>query len=151
MSDRFRGAGKAVAVLMGLAMLVTGCGSSDDAGQATDDAPSRNDVELDGSANGSRVEVEQGDVLAITLEANPSTGFSWEIDELDGSILQQVGEPLFKLDDAEDPPPPGTGGWTTLRFEAKASGETDLKLIYHRPWEGGEEPISTFTVHVAVR
>jgi inhibitor of cysteine peptidase len=151
MFDRFRSVGIAVAVLMVLAMLVTGCGSSDDGGQATEDAPGRNDVELDGDDNGSRVEVEQGEVLAITLESNPSTGFSWEIDELDGSVLQQVGEPLFKLNDAEDPPPPGTGGWTTYRFEAKASGETDLKLIYHQPWEGGEEPISTFAVHVVVR
>jgi len=109
------------------------------------------EVKLDASANGSQVELKKGQALVITLESNPSTGYRWEVVELDESILRQMGEPEFKVSDPREPPPPGAGGWETWRFEAVSAGQTALELVYRRPWEEGVEPLETFSLQVVVR
>lgn len=109
------------------------------------------EVQLDASANGRQVELQKGQTLVITLESNPSTGYSWEVVELEESILRQMGEPEFKVSDPREPPPPGAGGWETFRFEATNAGQTALQLVYRRPWEEGEEPLETFSLQVVVR
>jgi predicted secreted protein len=67
--------------------------------------------------------------------------------EPEGAILRQVGEPEFNAD-SEMLGAPGT---LTLRFEAVEAGQMDLRLVYHRPWETGVEPLETFTVQVTVK
>jgi len=108
------------------------------------------EVQLDASNSGGQVELGPGQVLVITLESNPSTGYRWEVVEIGGAILRQVGEVQFELSDPQDPPPPGAGGWETFRFEAVGAGETGLELAYRRPWED-VEPLMTFSVQVSVR
>jgi inhibitor of cysteine peptidase len=129
-----------------------GCGGSGGAEVQEDDPVDANEVVLDGSNNGDRIEVDVGRILVLTLESNPSTGYSWEVIEAGGVALEQVEGPLFKIDAEEgEVPAPGTGGWEIFRFEAKASGETALELVYHRPWEEGVEPLETFSLRVVVR
>lgn len=125
-------------VLILSALIFSGCG------------PAR-EVKVDANANGSQVELKKGQTLVITLESNPSTGYSWEVVELDESILRQMGEPEFKVSDPRQPPPPGAGGWETWRFQAVKAGQTALKLVYHRPWEEDVEPLETFSLQVVVR
>jgi inhibitor of cysteine peptidase len=120
------------------ALIFSGCGPA-------------GEVKLDASANGSQVELQKGQTLVITLESNPTTGFRWEVVELEESILRQMGEPEYKVSDPREPPPPGAGGWETWRFQAVTAGQTALKLVYHRPWEEGEEPLETFSLQVVVR
>ena len=43
------------------------------------------------------------------------------------------------------------GRTQTVRFEAVEAGQMDLRLVYHRPWETGVEPLETFTVQVTVQ
>ena len=109
------------------------------------------EVKLDAAANDRQVELQKGQTLVITLESNPSTGYMWEVVGLEESILRQMGEPEFKVSDPREPPPPGAGGWETWRFEAMTTGQTALKLVYHRPWEEGEDPLETFSLQVVVR
>jgi predicted secreted protein len=45
----------------------------------------------------------------------------------------------------------GAGGVEVFRFEAAGSGQTDLTLVYHRPWEKGVDPLETFAVQITVR
>lgn len=120
------------------ALIFSGCGPA-------------KEVKLDASANGRQVELQKGQTLVITLESNPTTGFRWEVVELEESILRQMGEPEFKVSDPREPPPPGTGGWETFRFQAVNAGQMALKLVYHRPWEEDVEPLETFSVQVMVR
>jgi predicted secreted protein len=97
-----------------------------------------------------QVTVELGQVFAVTLESNPSTGYGWEwIDEED-SIVEQVGEAQFKGRDTGDPPLVGAGGWEVLTFKAVSPGQMTLKLVYRRAWEEGVEPLKTFLLHVVV-
>ena len=88
-----------------------------------------------------------GDQLVVVLEGNPTTGYLWEVEAVDESTLQQVGETEFLSDSNV----PGSGGKLTLCFQAMATGQTTLRLVYHRPWEEDVEPLKTFKVNVAVR
>jgi len=97
-----------------------------------------------------QVTVELGQVFALTLESNPSTGYRWEwIDDQD-SIVEQVGEAEFVPRETGDPPLAGAGGWEVFTFKATSPGQMTLKLVYHRPWEEGMEPLKTFSLQVVV-
>ena len=108
---------------------------------------SGNEIKLDASDNGSQVELNVGKTLAISLEGNPTTGYTWEAADLDDQVLRQVGEPEFKPDSSAI----GAGGVQILRFEVVNSGQTSLNLVYRRSWEVDMEPAETFSVQVTVR
>jgi len=106
-----------------------------------------NEVNLEAGDNGSQVELNTGQTLVISLEGNPTTGYTWEVAELDEAVLKQVGEVEFEQEDTGDV---GVGGVQILRFESVSTGQTDLELVYHRSWEEDEEPLKTFSVQVVV-
>lgn len=108
------------------------------------------EVNVDENDDGSQIELEQGQVLVVTLESNPTTGYRWEVAEIQESILEQMGEAEFKASETGEPPLVGAGGWEIFRFKAISAGQTTLKLGYHRPWEEGVEPINTFSIEVVV-
>ncbi len=108
-------------------------------------------VHVDEKDDGSEVELEQGQILVVTLESNPTTGYRWEQVENQESILEQMGEAEFKPSEKGEPPLVGAGGWEIFRFKAISAGQTSLKLVYHRPWEEGVEPLKTFSIQVVVR
>ena len=87
------------------------------------------------------------DQLVVVLEGNPTTGYMWEVEGVDESILQQIDDADF-LPDSDAL---GAGGKLVLHFRAMSMGQTTLRLVYHRPWEEDVEPLKTFTVNVAVR
>ena len=135
-----------VVILLGLLLVLGGCGPVNDLGTG-----SSAEVALDAEDGGSQVEVDVGQILVLTLESNPTTGFRWEVVEAEDSILRQSGEAAFKVASEQDPPPPGSGGAEVFRFEAVGAGETQLALVYRRPWEEGVEPLETFAVQIVVR
>jgi inhibitor of cysteine peptidase len=97
--------------------------------------------------NGRQVTLQQGQTLTIKLEANPTTGYSWEFVEPEKAILEQVGESEYEPESDLL----GAPSTQTLRFEAVQPGQTELKLVYRRPWETDVEPLETFTVLVTVQ
>lgn len=106
---------------------------------------------MDEKDNGSQIKLAPGQDLTITLESNPSTGYRWEVVQIDESILQQVGEAQYAPSDPNQPPLPGQGGRETLRFKAVGTGRTTLQLAYRRAWEKDVEPQKTYTLHVLVQ
>ena len=108
------------------------------------------EVKLDDTHNGSQKEIARGQTLLTTLESNPTTGYSWQVAEIDQVILRQVGDAEYKSA-ASNPSMVGTGGTETFRFETAGTGTTSLKLVYRRPWEKDVPPIKTYTVQVTVR
>jgi len=103
-------------------------------------------VKLTAADNGSEIELKKGQTLVITLEANPTTGYTWEIAELGEQVLRQVGEIEFKPESELI----GAGGVQIIRFEVVNAGRATLKLVYHRPWETDVEPLRTFSIQVVV-
>ena len=106
------------------------------------------EVKVGADDNGREIELRKGQILVVTLEANPTTGYTWEVAEpLDEQILRPVGEVEF----TPESDLVGAPGVQVLRFEAVKAGQTALELVYHRPWEKGVEPLEAFSLQVAVR
>lgn len=103
-------------------------------------------IKIDETANGSEVTLRQGDTLTLKIEGNPTTGYAWEVSEVDEAILATAGEAEYK----SGSPLIGAGGTYTFTFKAAAPGTTPLKLIYYRSFEEGVPPIETFEVNISV-
>lgn len=97
--------------------------------------------------NGQTIELEVGQKLQISLEGNPTTGFNWELLEYDPAVLKQVGDMEYKSDSKLM----GAGGVMTFTFEALKSGDTRLRLIYHRGWETDVPPEKNYELDVSVK
>ena len=97
---------------------------------------------------GRSVDVKLGDTIMITLDANPTTGYTWEVAPDVRTSLRLAGQPTYT---ASQPVMTGSGGKMTFRFTAVTAGETSLKLIYHRPWEVDVAPAQIFTLQVNVK
>jgi predicted secreted protein len=97
-----------------------------------------------------QVTLELGQVFAVTLESNPSTGYRWEWVVSGQSILEQIGEAEFKQPETGGAPLIGAGGWEIFAFKAVSPGQMILKLVYRRPWEEGVDPLRTFSLHIVV-
>jgi inhibitor of cysteine peptidase len=115
-----------------------------DATPAAPAAPTLNEMRLTEEDDGCLAELGEDQVLVITLESNPSTGYSWEVAEIDEDVLHQVGESEFE----QLAPLLGAPEKQTLRFKPVGPGQSILKLVYHRPWEEGVEPAREFSVQV---
>jgi inhibitor of cysteine peptidase len=105
-------------------------------------------VNLTAADKDSQVDVRAGDQIIITLDSNPSTGYTWEVKDLNTTILEQVGDPVFS---SSNPGLVGSVGSLTITFKALKAGTATLTLVYHRPWETGIDPIDTFAVTITVR
>jgi len=106
-------------------------------------------VEVNQDNDGGQIELEQGQVLVVTLESNLSTGYRWEPAKNKKSVLLQLGKPEFKPSETSEPPMVGAGGWEIFRFRAVSAGQMTLELAYHRSWEDAE-PLKTFSIQVTV-
>jgi len=110
--------------------------------------PVPREVHLTAADNGSEIELEKGDVLVITLEANPTTGYTWDVVKpLDEQVMRQVGKIEFKPESDLI----GAGGVQVIQFKIVNAGRVALKLVYHRPWETDVEPPKSFAVQVLAR
>lgn len=121
-----------------LIVVLAGCSS----GQGSD-------VKLDKQSNGKQITLKQGQALSIQLESNITTGYSWTIDNVDEAVLKSQGEPEY-VEAQPGKQLTGGGGWQTFHFQPGKTGQTNLKLIYHRPWEKDVEPIQIYEVQVTV-
>jgi len=108
------------------------------------------EINVDEDDADGQVELEQGQILVVTLESNPTTGYRWELAETKESILEQMGEAEFKQSQTGGPPLVGAGGWEIFRFKAISAGQMTLQLVYRRSWEEGVEPVKTFSIQVLV-
>ena len=107
------------------------------------------EVKMVDSDNGERVELKTGELLIVTLESNPSTGYAWEVSQTDETILMQKGKAEFQQV-TQPEGLVGAGGTEAFRFEAVGVGQVTLMLVYHRSWEENVEPLQTYTLQIVV-
>jgi inhibitor of cysteine peptidase len=127
---------RGLSILLLLALLLSGCNSS-------------KEVELDIGDSGSQVEVKKGQILVISLESNPTTGYRWEVLKINETMLEQLGESEFLSSQSEDIV--GAGGVEVLRFETVGVGTTYLELGYRRFWEEDVAPLMIYSLSIVVR
>ncbi|MBC8470664.1 MAG: PD40 domain-containing protein [Planctomycetes bacterium] len=108
------------------------------------------EIHVNEENDGGQIELEQGQILVVTLESNPTTGYRWEQVENQEPYLEQMGEVEFKSSETGDPPLAGAGGWEIFRFKAISTGKMTLQLVYRRPWEEGVEPVNIFSLNVLI-
>ena len=99
--------------------------------------------------NGRQFTVKPGDVVTVTLVSNPTTGYSWQVMQIDNAVLVQDGEPEYKQSPGAEGLV-GAGGTETFRFKVVGTGETTLEIGYLRPWES-VPPIQSFSIQVSAK
>jgi inhibitor of cysteine peptidase len=104
-------------------------------------------VKIDAGDAGKTIQLSAGDTLEVSLEGNPSTGYTWEIvSGLD--LLEQEVEPEFS---AASQQVVGSSGIVRFEFKPVSTGETVLELVYLRPFERDLDPLQTFSVNLVVK
>jgi inhibitor of cysteine peptidase len=96
--------------------------------------------------NGKTLNLAVNDPVEVKLEGNPTTGYVWEVEPYDTSVIKAVGEPDYQSDSNLI----GAGGVFTFKFQAVAEGQTTLKFIYHRTFEKDVPPIQTYELKIVV-
>jgi inhibitor of cysteine peptidase len=86
--------------------------------------------------------VVMDDNFSISLEANPTTGYEWEV-EFDSDYLELVNKEYIPDSDESLV---GAGGHRIFNFLALKSGNTSIKFSYLRPWEGNAIKIQVYEI-----
>jgi inhibitor of cysteine peptidase len=97
---------------------------------------------------GGQFTARPGDILEITLPANPSTGYIWEVEGLDEQFLKMEGEPETKS--GENTNLVGAPVTQTFHFKALAPGQATLTMAYRRPWEKGIAPEKNYNAQITI-
>ncbi|MFP4619791.1 MAG: protease inhibitor I42 family protein [Bacteroidales bacterium] len=82
--------------------------------------------------------LNQGEQFVINLKTNPSTGYTWKVEEgLSDSVVTLQKEKYVPVENPSGNPRLGGGGKRKWYFLADKKGNTILKFVYKRP--GTEE------------
>lgn len=89
------------------------------------------ELRLDQAANGKTFEVPVAGRIVVTLPSNVTTGYRWELGELNTSVLEKTAQ-AYESGESQGV---GAGGTERWEFVARGAGTTALQLEYRRPWE----------------
>ena len=87
----------------------------------------------------------------ITLEGNPTTGYSWAYTLYTPStetVIREVSNEYIA--DSGDKKMVGSGGKYVFTFEAIAAGEANIIFSYRRTWEENTAPLKTISYRASV-
>lgn len=108
-------------------------------------------LSLGAQDNGASLTPRPGDILRVTLPANPTTGYDWHVIALPATHLELLGQEFLTPSDTQ---PVGAPGETVLEFRAKSPAALDpavLELGYFRSWEGADSASERYVLHLTVR
>jgi inhibitor of cysteine peptidase len=94
--------------------------------------------------NGKTITIDEGSSLKISLDENPTTGFSWN---------ESVTSGLTVIDSryiSSNSGLVGAGGVHEWTVEATGKGAQKFSAVYKRPWEPATGNETTFTIYVDV-
>ena len=93
------------------------------------------------------IEVVVGQKFYITLEANPTTGYKWQLaTPMDQRVVKFMTSEYI----AVEPRRIGSGGDEIWTFKAVGAGSAKITLQYVRPWEESISPVKTSTFEIKV-
>ena len=92
--------------------------------------------------------MKAGEQFAVTLEANPTTGYRWRLSRpLDSKMLKFRGQGYMPIETELV----GSGGIEVWVFKALRRGKTILSFEYVRQWEKGEPPVATRDITIFIK
>ncbi len=84
------------------------------------------------------VNVKRGQKFIIKLNSNPTTGYEWQIVEIDPELKFVKSEYFAK---SQDDKMMGSGGYEHWYFKARKKGKHEIKLRYDRPQGKSADPV----------
>lgn len=111
-----------------------------------DGNPSNGDQNGGGGEEFSGVEVVVGERHIFDLESNPSTGFSWVVQDFDATILKLVSQ-IYLAPEEEIP---GAGGNDRFTFEGLGAGQVNVTIHYKRLSDTETAPAQTHEIEIRV-
>jgi predicted secreted protein len=94
---------------------------------------------------GDSITIDNGKEFVIALDANPSTGYTWDAGK--NPNVKLVSSKQVSSKDAQ----PGASGTQRMTFKANKTGSSTLELAYARQFEGGVPPAKTASFDVTVQ
>ena len=141
-----------IAILAIMTLMIGACSDSNDGKLTPTDTPEKTvkEVSVDATSfSGKEIEAAVGDVVTLTLESNPTTGFTWAVaSNSDASVLQEADN-RFEAPPVTEPPLIGAGGNEIWVFKALKEGTSTISMVYSRSWES-VPPAKTFVVTIHV-
>lgn len=105
-------------------------------------------VNITGADNGKTIDVLRFRTIKLSLEANPTTGYTWQLTSpTNREVLRQYYYKYKRMPTKLV----GVGGHDIWKFWAIRPGTETVKAVYLRPWEGSTPPAKTFTVTIRVK
>ena len=100
------------------------------------------------SDSGQTIRIGINQEFVIALGSNPTTGYSWQV-SYDEDLLELAGgQSTYKPGEQAEEGAVGAGGVEYFRFKATKTGETEITLVYKRPWEEEVEEQKVFTISI---
>ncbi len=99
------------------------------------------------SDQGKIFEANQGELIVIRLEENPTTGYQWEVGAVDSQIIEILDSDYSPTSETGV----GGGGTHTFHLRAKSPGRGKIQLRLRRSWEPVNEAIERFEVTILVQ
>lgn len=96
-------------------------------------------VTLTKADNGRSIDAGGEDAVALRLPENPTTGFRWQIERIEGS-LELVTDTYYPSSDIQF----GSGGIREFHFRRTAKGTARLGLKNLQAWEGDRSVTERF-------
>lgn len=96
-------------------------------------------------ASNATASASAGGSFSVALDSNPTTGYSWQVKRIDGSMARLVLDEYMPASSSAL----GAGGKQVLTFQALKQGTTTIELQYVRPWEP-DNPVRTYSINVIV-
>ena len=98
--------------------------------------------------SGQTIDIGVNQEFVIALGSNPTTGYGWQ-ESYDENILELV-EKTYKPGGEAKQGLVGAGGVEYFRFKPLKTGETEITLVYKRPWEEPtpQDVTKVFTVNI---
>ena len=89
-------------------------------------------VKIGAAENNRLVNVHKGDLLEIELDETPTAGYSWEVENLDGSLLGLQSNEYNLYEGAGV----GGGGLRRMVFLVTGQGKGSIRLKNAQRWSG---------------
>jgi Predicted secreted protein len=96
---------------------------------------------------GKSVTICPGEIVRISLDENPGTGFRWELEQEDDQILHLLASHFVGSASAGV----GGGGHHIWEFMAKKNGNVRLTMKHWRAWEGCKSTIERLDFAIQIK
>jgi inhibitor of cysteine peptidase len=97
--------------------------------------------------NGKSITMQVNDLLLLSLDENPTTGFQWAVDGGGSDLVELQSSEYLPARESKV----GGGGQRVLTFKAQRAGIDQLRLKLWREWQGEPSVVERFTVTLQVR